>query len=434
MEKSYFKAGVHLIETLTAGMYNDPLSIFREYIQNSVDSIDKARTLVKKKNMQVKIDIDPFSRKITIIDNGYGICQDEAPSVLGSIGSSTKFKSNYRGFRGIGRLGGLAFCENAIFCTKAAGEKVETVQTWDAAKLRQIINDVSSDQLSMEDVYRETTSIKQYKTGQQSHSYFKVTLEGVSSFRNYLFDLKRVESYLKQTIPIDFDDRFSYKTEISTFLHDMIPDYNHYNISLNGEKIVKPYTDLIPTVRETRDFLEGVKTFVIQHGNTRIAAGWYGLRHYGIGAIPKGQLMSGLRVRAGNILVGSPHLLDECFRENRFNGYIIGEIYTIDKFLIPNSRRDDFIDNAYKAAFFQEVEKTIGLPLSRDIRKKSRMNSVLSPTPEMDGKPKLDKVNGRRGRNLEGDIQRILRKTEMYPELTHMITEFVARIRSDYYR
>lgn len=39
-KKSSFKAGMYLLETLTAGMYNEPLSIYREYIQNAVDSID----------------------------------------------------------------------------------------------------------------------------------------------------------------------------------------------------------------------------------------------------------------------------------------------------------------------------------------------------------------------------------------------------------
>ena len=39
-KKTPFKAGMYLLETLTSGMYNEPLTIYREYIQNAVDSID----------------------------------------------------------------------------------------------------------------------------------------------------------------------------------------------------------------------------------------------------------------------------------------------------------------------------------------------------------------------------------------------------------
>ena len=34
--------GKHTLESLTSGMYSDPYVVFREYIQNSVDSIDMA--------------------------------------------------------------------------------------------------------------------------------------------------------------------------------------------------------------------------------------------------------------------------------------------------------------------------------------------------------------------------------------------------------
>lgn len=35
-------AGKFLLEILTRGMYSNPMHIYREYIQNSSDSIDKA--------------------------------------------------------------------------------------------------------------------------------------------------------------------------------------------------------------------------------------------------------------------------------------------------------------------------------------------------------------------------------------------------------
>lgn len=37
--------GKNIIESLTLGMYENPFCIYREYIQNSADAIDKAGAL-----------------------------------------------------------------------------------------------------------------------------------------------------------------------------------------------------------------------------------------------------------------------------------------------------------------------------------------------------------------------------------------------------
>ena len=76
--------------------------------------------------------------------------------------------------------------------------------------------------------------------------------------------------------------------------------------------------------------------------------------------------------------VGDNHLLDRCFKEGRFNSYIVGEIHTCDKNLIPNSRRDDFVDNSAKTTLYNLIEKELGLPLSKEIREKSKINVSCS--------------------------------------------------------
>lgn len=43
--------------------------------------------------------------------------------------------------------------------------------------------------------------------------------------------------------------------------------------------------------------------------------------------------------------------------------------------LIPNSRRDDFIDNETKGLFYNEIERVLGLPVSKKIRLSSRLKS-----------------------------------------------------------
>jgi len=46
--------------------------------------------------------------------------------------------------------------------------------------------------------------------------------------------------------------------------------------------------------------------------------------------------MRGLRLRSANIQVGNDDVLKDFFKENRGNYYFVGEVFAIDKDLIPN--------------------------------------------------------------------------------------------------
>ena len=203
-KKSQFKAGMYLLETLTSGMYNEPLSIYREYIQNAVDSIDQVTN--KTGPLKVKIHINPFDKTIKVKDNGIGINSILAREVLSSIGSSVKQNTSLRGFRGIGRLGGLAFCDRAIFRAKSAGEEVETLQEWDCVKLRKGLSTKQNAGKTIKNLFDRTTSFYQRNGKGLNSSYFEVKLEGVSSFRNYILDINKVRNYLCKVAPLPFKE------------------------------------------------------------------------------------------------------------------------------------------------------------------------------------------------------------------------------------
>ena len=230
-KKTYFKAGMYLLETLTAGMYNEPLSIYREYIQNAVDSIDLFNRENKRRKMKVNIDLNPFERSITISDNGAGIPARNAEQILSSIGISDKTDNGLRGFRGIGRLGGIAFSEKATYRTKAEGEKKESIQEWDCRKLREILSDSKNSAMSLEKVFKQTTTFSQGNSRCSTGSYFEVVLEGVSSFRNHIMDIERVRNYLGEVAPVPFNlDEFSYGREIDRYLSSKLSHYGTYEI------------------------------------------------------------------------------------------------------------------------------------------------------------------------------------------------------------
>lgn len=104
-------AGKFLLEILTKGMYSNPMHVYREYIQNSTDSIDKAVAggVISSSEAAIHIEIDGAKQRIIIHDNGYGIPAEKTRGILLSIGDSDKNGMDERGFRGIGRLAGLAY-------------------------------------------------------------------------------------------------------------------------------------------------------------------------------------------------------------------------------------------------------------------------------------------------------------------------------------
>jgi len=373
--KNTFKAGMHLLETLTAGMYNEPLAIFREYIQNSADSIDKARINAMSKKMNISIDLQPLNRRIVITDNGFGIDVENAKKIFNSVGISEKKSFKYRGFRGIGRLGGIAFCDKAIFKTKSNTEDYESIQIWDNKGIQLILNDYKNENISLEEVFNKATSYELKKIGNKNKSYFKVILEGVHSFRDNLFDLPRVKHYLEQNVPIPFSPSFQHGTIIHNYLKKHVHNYNSYNIYLNDQKLYKRYENSVRVVKGGYDKIQDVKLLEYDVDEDVKVYGWYAIREENIGSITKSEGVSGLRTKLGNILLGDSHLLDSCFRESRFNSYIIGELHITGDGLVPNGRRDNFVDSSAKVKYYNLVERKIGIPLSRDIRQKSRLKS-----------------------------------------------------------
>jgi hypothetical protein len=137
-------------------------------------------------------------------------------------------------------------------------------------------------------------------------------------------------------------------------------------------------------------------------------------------------------------MIGDDHLLDSCFREPRFNSYALGEIHIEWEGLIPNSRRDDFVDNRSKNIFYNAVEKEIGLPISKEIRLKSRIKSESRitmaparkeeertdkpPLPVLESEPKKE-LNPPQASKEQPDIvlTEIMRTCKDCPKLTEII-------------
>ena len=366
--------GKHVLDSISIGMYVHPLMAIREYIQNSADSIDTFHETHNGFRAKVDITVDGRSRSLTIKDNGIGIPSEKALSVLHDLGRSEKNSQYSRGFRGIGRLGGLGYCEKLRFKTKSKGEDLISISTWDCKKLRELIGD-NDDRLEAASVIKQVAKLKQQKTTRVNDHYFIVEMEGIRNSRNGLLDVPAIKAYLSQVAPVPFGYRnFGFSQKIETRLKENVPLYKTYSIFVNGEKIYKPYSNILHSPKSKPERIQGIKFFNLVSDFGPLAYGWLGeidLR----GTIDPSLLVDGLRVRSGNILIGDKYLLSGFFREKRFSNYLIGEVHIINSALVLNSRRDDFEDGALKDSFYASFVREIGAPYSREIR---RLSSVRS--------------------------------------------------------
>ena len=181
MQDNNIQVGKYTLESLTTGMYSDPKIVYREYIQNSVDSLENAvsQNMIEPQSMRIDIVADIENAYISIRDNGTGIKAAEAASTLMNIGNSQKRHSNNRGFRGIGRLGGMSYCNTLVFSTSAETEDTRTIVTFDCKKLRELLVPGANEDMDLDTVLNAVTTVISEPEKEDKH-YFSVPVPVVT--------------------------------------------------------------------------------------------------------------------------------------------------------------------------------------------------------------------------------------------------------------
>ncbi len=366
--------GVNLIEILTTGMYKNSLTIFREYIQNSCDAIDKAMKAGLLAAGEGKIQITLDQNYICIEDNGCGIAAMDFKNTLWNIAQSDKSSATDKGFRGIGRLCGLAYCKELIFTATAAGENQANSMHFDAKKLRE--NFYKGRDISADTVIKQVTKIQSETVNANSHG-FKVELIGVDN--GNLIDESIVKKYLSFVAPVPYGEDFS---EFSTRIHEYAANLNfridEYNIAVNGAQLFKEYRSPFRINKNTRDEIFTLSFKDFRDGGGKLMGwAWFGLCGF------KGQISDNgdknlrcIRLRKGNIQIGAEQPFGvELFKEARVPYYFIGEIFAANEKLIPNSQRDYFVQNSQRDSF-EDALKLYFNDLWLIVRAASNVNSA----------------------------------------------------------
>lgn len=383
-EDMHVEIGKYTLESLTTGMYSDPKIIYREYIQNSVDSLEMAvkSNLIKHESMRIDIIIDDENSCITVRDNGIGIEADRAQSTLMNIGNSHKRHTNNRGFRGIGRLGGMSYCNSLVFSTSYKNENIKTIITFNCRRLKELLVPGEFEQYNLAEVLNEITVIRQEFEDKDKH-YFCVELKDVSDFSD-LLNIDKVKEYVSQVAPLSYRTKsFVYATEIRNYLLKRNVPIEEFFVYIGDgdedlQSIYKPNKHRFHSDRNRKreDEISGIQFFDIIVENELYATGWYALCDW-LGTISENEI-SGLRVRKGNILIGDSKTLNIIYKESRFNGWVQGEVFVVTDKLVPNARRDDFEQNEAYFKFIENLKNGIGIDITKLIREASNLRNDIS--------------------------------------------------------
>lgn len=346
--------GKNILDNLTTGMYSDSKVIYREYIQNACDQIDLAVKLGIISDVEGYVDIftDHSKRYISIKDNATGVKVKDFVENVGDIANSNKELGKNKGFRGIGRLCGLAYCKTLKFTTSYLGENQKSIMTCDAKKMRAML--VENKKYTLDEIWE---AIVKYDTEpeEENEHYFEVELIDINKENTDLLNETKIREYLSFVVPVPYKNTFILRNHIYKYADSIGYHIDEYCVKVNGSQIFKEYTTKLKeqSGSSTKNYDEisrlEFKDFRDSTG-TLIAWMWVGLSRFEK-SIPKVNHMRGLRVRSENIQLGNDDALQNLFKENRGNYYFVGEVFAASKNLIPNSQRDYFNENETRVLF-----------------------------------------------------------------------------------
>lgn len=338
-----------ILSMLMFQLYSDERTIYREYVQNALDSINKAidtRVLNQAKDGVVTIDIDAKHKVIKIKDNGAGIDSANAVRTLLDISPSTKDGVTQAGMYGIGRLVGGGYCHELIFRTSARGENIGTQIIFDVDRIWQMVEKDKEDYLATY-VINECTKRESIPAEESDH-FFEVELKGVKDdAAPSLLDVNAIVDYLRDVAPVEYKPEFKntliYKsTADAPEFKSLHENLEKIQILVGAIRIQKQYG---LSIKGTKDKINNLEYFKIENNTFGLLGwGWYALTKYTI-QIPKDDKLAGIRLKAHNIQIGDANLLSgtKYWKEDRSNSYFYGEFFVIHRNIRPNGARDGLV-------------------------------------------------------------------------------------------
>lgn len=369
--------GIDLLKMLMLQLYSNPRCIYREYIQNALDSINEAvKTGILAQEKDGRVSISITKNDICIEDNGTGIRSDRAVKILTDIANSVKNGVDTAGQFGVGRLSGGGYCEVLEFETTYMGEDVSTIVSLDTMVLRDLIDKKKTD-ISAEDAMRIICTTRTAPAKKEDHK-FTVRLKNVINSREILLDVDEIKNYITEYAPIDYSVLFN-------SLINNCPQAEYVKRHKQIDKIrvsLNDYSDIEKgygvTIVGTGDFIEKIRYFELpehpKYGS--LGWGWYAVTEFSVQINEEKDNCVGIRLRKHNISLDK-NILNSCFKESRGNKYFYGEIFITNDNIVPDSGRQGLAAGEEADALIAEIKRYFADTLRQVYYRANKLKTAL---------------------------------------------------------
>lgn len=435
--------GSYSLETLTTGMYEDPLHCIREYVQNAYDAIRAARGhQLPEGGGLVTVSISGTAARptLSVRDDGTGIPEAEAVKTLVSIGASKKRPNINAGFRGIGRLAGVAYSTTLRFTTSVQGEPNATVVEFDCARMRSFMRP-SADVQDVREVLR--ACVKTGLIGADPAKHFtEVEMIGLIGIGLEFAEIERLVPYLRQVSPVDYSDRFMLAPRIRAFTESLGHPIGVVEVETRYKKertqILKAYDNSTPIAGGKASTIRDVELITSSDMGWH---GWIGLSNF------KGELtddtVAGVRFRLKNIQVGGSEIIEDLGAEltvggteGRLQRYAIGEIFITEPSVVPNARRDGFEDSPAWRAIKQDIRARVARRIVTLVRgastSRKTLKAIAADTQSVASSLQVDFIDPAAADRIALTIERLLGRLspeKLYGGEPNEVAERIAKLK-----
>ena len=381
--------GSYFLETLTTGMYENPFHCVREYVQNGFDAVQEAvrSGLMKADEGRILITVGASSRapSLKIRDNGCGLAASDAAKTLTALGASRKSRVSDAGFRGIGRLAGIAYCTTLVFTTSQRGEPTATQVSFDCGLIRSYFAP-GAEPVDVREVIRSSVSVSTLPASEEDH-YTEVDMLKLVNLGTEFTDPERLEPYLREVCPVDYRDAFEFGERVrslaSSFGNPLPTVYVETKHKRERNAVLKPYAMTYSAGRSLSK-LHDIETFSSPELGW---FGWLGVSNF-LGELTD-DTVAGVRFRVKNIQVGNEDLIKAMAEdltpsgsERRLMTWAVGEIFITNTSVVPNARRDGFEDNAEWRKVRENIRELVGRRVVKLVRSASTTRGAVKKISE----------------------------------------------------
>ena len=418
---------------LSEDLYPRKLEVVREYIQNASDALDEYMSVADQIEDRAEpvIKISLQGRSLLIYDNGIGMDEEEITK-LKRIAYSEKKAGEEAGYKGIGRLAGVAIADKLKISSTSYGDSKLHHFEFRAKEMRQEIseNKKKGIQEPASQAINRHSSIWWTDIDPDDH-YTMVELRDIKESCGELFDAAQLIEYIGDIGPVDFAPatEFDHGPAISDKLRQNVPDYSPKTIYLStasGERvrIYKPYSNEMSIAEP--DF---IKITNPDNPAELLAYCWYASKGkemlgrmrpsgkiFSVGGTSEGEKrrFAGMAYKLFGFSIGDRTLPQRTLWTTALPRAIwfTGEIHIIDKAVTPTTDRSHFVENDARQRLFSEARRRIPTELNNVAQKISDARRAHDDSAkikkELDGiKTKLDNRQIDRAdiKTIKGDLR-----------------------------